>query len=173
VGGARIFNIGGDEATQCSILSRLVGGAKGEACIEHFSRSVNGAAAVVIGGSWNTLAGLHSSTNVGGANTETVGGAKNIKSPKYALSALMLNESLASHSVNAGGDIKDVFKTTVTFDIGGSATLKGANVIVSGTSKITLKADGITVTLTDGDIKIDGKFDSSQKAEDKNDESYD
>ena len=174
IGGARIFNIGGNQTNQSASLVRLVGGAKMTACIEHQSRVVTGTAGTLIGGSWNALAGLSGAVNVGGAAIEEVGGAKNIKAKSYGIDVrASLNETYGSRKVTAGGEVSDSFKTTATFNIGGSAKIQGANVVVSAKSKITVKAAGLTLTITSGEVKIDGKFNSSTKAKDKDSEDYD
>lgn len=174
VGGARIFNVGGDYTTDSATLARVVGAAKGIAAIESESILVTGASTRVIGASWGQLSGISASVSVGGVNKEEVGGAKNIKALSYGVSVKgSLTETYASRSVTAGGDVNEVFNTTCKYDIGGSATLKGADVLVVGTSKVTVKADGITITITSGEVTIDGKFESSQASVDKDAEDYD
>lgn len=160
VGGVRMFDIGGDQTTNCASLRRLVGAAKAEAAIEHQSRVVTGASAVRVGGSWNVTAGLHASVNVGGASFENVSGAKSIKTPTYELSALTsYTEDYASLSLHAGGDVLNDFKTTGRVQIGASATVGGSYVMVAASNRITLKAGGVTIKITPGEVKIEGKFD--------------
>ncbi len=162
VGGARMFTIGGDLATSCAVLTRLVGAAKAEAPIEHQSRSVTGASTIAVGAAWKVAAGAHASVSVLGANIETVGGAKNIICGKYNLSVTgAFSETVASRSVNAGGDRGEQFGATATYAIGGSAKLSGADIVFKATAKITIKAGGTTITLTPGSITIDGEFSGS------------
>jgi type VI secretion system secreted protein VgrG len=174
VGGARIFDVGGDQVTQSASVARLVGGAKVEACIEHQSRVVTGASGLLVGGSWSSLAGLSAGLDVGGVATEQVAGPKSIKAKSYGLDVkASLTETYGARKVKAGGPVADVFKTTATIKVGGSATIQGAHVVVSATSKITLKAAGLKLTITSGEVKIDGKFKGSTSASDKNSEDYD
>lgn len=174
IGGARVFNVGGDSTTDSATLSRVVGAAKAEACIESQSILVTGASSRLIGASWGQLSGISASISVGGVSTEEVGGAKNIKALSYGLKVKgTLTETYGSRTVTSGADVNEVFNTTASYDIGGSATFKGADVLIVGTSSVTIKADGITITITDGEVKIDGKFESSQASVDKDAEDYD
>jgi type VI secretion system secreted protein VgrG len=174
IGAARIFDVGGDSITQCAKLGRVVGGAKAEVCVQSHGRVVTGASSVVIGASWTEIGGLSCAVSVGGVNKEEVGGAKNVKALAYGIGVKGLcKESYGSRSQTASTDIIDDFKTTATYDVSGSATFKGADVIVAATDKITIKAGGMTVTITSGDVTIDGKFDSSQASVDTCSEDYD
>jgi type VI secretion system secreted protein VgrG len=174
IGALRAFNVAGDSNTQCATLGRAVGASKLEACIEHQSILVSGASARSIGAGWTQLAGLASNVNVGGAQTEEVSGAKSIKAPKYGLNVKgALTESYSSRDITSGGEVEDCFGASCTFDVSGDVSMKGADVLIMADDKITIKADGITITITDGNIKIDGKFDSSQASKDKDDVDYD
>ena len=70
-------------------------------------------------------------------------------------------ETLASRKVKAGGDRHEKFGAAASYKIGGSSSIKGTDVVVEATAKLTLKASGITVTLTPGKVTIDG-FDVTQ-----------
>ncbi|MBK8255239.1 MAG: type VI secretion system tip protein VgrG [Polyangiaceae bacterium] len=173
VGAARIFNIGGDYSTTCATLTRLVGAAKIETGIEHVKRQVLGASTVMVGGSCKMIAGANYGVNVMGAHTETVAGAKKIKASKFGQSVKgALNETLASRKIDAGGDRVEDFTASAGYTIGGSATLKGSDVVVVATGKITVKAGGVTLTIEPGTVTVDGKFKGSVKAEDSGDENY-
>lgn len=173
IGGLRTFNVGGDYKTGCATLTRLVGGSKAEAAIEHVVRSVKGAQTELVGGSWNTVAGVSANVSVSGAATELVAGAKSIKASKYLLAVKgAYNETLASRSVKAGGDRQEKFAAAASYTIGASASLKGADINVKATEKITLKAGGVTITITPGEIKVDGDFKSSVDSSDDGDEIY-
>jgi type VI secretion system secreted protein VgrG len=173
VGGARMFTIGGDLTTSCSVLTRLVGAAKAEAPIEHQSRSVTGASTIAVGAAWKVAAGAHASVSVLGASVEEVGGAKNIVCGKYNLAVTgALSETLASRSVSAQGDRGEQFGATATYAIGGSAKVSGSDVVFRATGKLTIKAGGMTITLTPASITIDGQFNGSVASEDHGSESY-
>ncbi|MFO0759562.1 MAG: type VI secretion system tip protein TssI/VgrG [Byssovorax sp.] len=173
IGGLRTFNIGGDYKTGASSLTRLVGGAKAETAIESIVRSVTGAQTVLIGGSWRTVAGVSHNVGVTGAATELVAGAKSIKASKYALNVKgAYNETLASRSVTAGGDVGEQFAAAASYNVGASATLKGSEITIKATAKITIKAGGVTITITSGAIKIDGDFKSSVESNDAGDQTY-
>jgi type VI secretion system secreted protein VgrG len=174
VGGARAFTIGGDLTTACAgSLTRVVGAAQAEAPIEHQSRSVAGNSTVSVGGSWVAAAGAHASVSVLGASIEEVGGAKNIVCGKYNLNVTgALNEVLASRSVTAGGDRGEGFGATATYAIGGSAKLSGSDVVFKAKTRITLKADGATITITPSAITIEAAFDGSVASIDEGNESY-
>jgi type VI secretion system secreted protein VgrG len=173
VGGLRVFNIGGDYKTACASLTRLVGGAKAEAAIEHVTRSVKGAQTVLVGGSWNTVAGVSANVSVSGAATELVAGAKSIKASKYYLVVKgAYNETLASRTVKAGGDRQEGFGAAASYTIGGSATIKGSDIVVKATAKITLKAGGATITITPGAIEISGDYKSTVDSADDGSQEY-
>ena len=174
VGGVRTFTIGGDLTTACAgSLTRMVGAAKAEAPIEHQLRSVTGSGAISIGGSWIAAAGTHAAVTVLGASIEEVGGAKNIVCGKYNQNVTgALNEVLASRSIKAGGDRGEEFGATGTYAIGGSAKVSGSDIVFKASSKITLKADGATITITPGAISIEAEFDGSVASVDDGNESY-
>jgi type VI secretion system secreted protein VgrG len=173
VGGARMLTIGGDLTTSSSTLMRLVGAAKAEAPIEHQSRSVTGASTIAVGAAWKVAAGAHASVSVLGAHVEQVGGAKNIVCGKYNLAVTgALSETLASRSLSAQGDRGEQFGATATYAIGGSAKVSGADVVFKAKAKLTIKAGGVTITLTPASITIDGAFSGSVASEDHGDESY-
>jgi type VI secretion system secreted protein VgrG len=165
VGGLRLFNVGGDQVIGSSSLTRVVGGAKVEAAIEHQKRHVTGASMVLVGGGWSVKAGLHATTTVAGAHTELVSGAKNIKTPRYSLKVRgALNETLASRSISAGGDRGENFTAAAAYEVGGSMKIEGADVVFTAKSKITLKAGGMTIVITPGSVKVDGDYKSSTSA---------
>jgi type VI secretion system secreted protein VgrG len=174
IGGMRIFNVGGDYHTTCSTLTRLVGGAKAEALIESQSRTVTGASSVMVGGSWNAVAGANAAINVLGASTETVAGAKTITAGRYLVSVRgAMSETLASRSVTAGSHRIEKSAATVSYTIGAGATFKGADVIVTATSGITIKASGVTVKITPSSVSISGEFDGGPSSVDDGDHDYD
>ncbi|WP_437646540.1 type VI secretion system Vgr family protein [Sorangium sp. So ce362] len=174
VGGLRVFNVGGDYGTQCATLTRLVGAVKAELAIESHTRSVLGAATVLVGGAWSEKAGLALSVNTAGASTEVVSGAKSIKASKYEVRVRgALKETLASRKIKAGGDRNEIFGAAATYKIGGSAKIKGSEVVVKAKHKITLKASGITVKITPGGITIDGAFDGKSNSVDEGEQNYD
>lgn len=174
IGGLRTFNVGGDYTTTAATLTRLVGGAKTEVAIELQNRVVTGASTVLVGGSWKTVAAANFAVQVLGASTELVAGAKKITTPKYALNVRgVYAETLASRKVKAGGDRHEKFGAAASYKIGGSSSIKGTDVVVEATAKLTLKASGITVTLTPGKVTIDGKYKGSGASADSGKEDYD
>ncbi len=174
VGAVRTFKVGGDSTIGCATLSRTVAAMKVETAIEHQTRSVTGASSILVGGSWNALGGVHASISVGGANSETVGGPKKVNTKKdYALTVKgNLSQTLASRSAKAGSKIEENYQASATVDISGAASMKGADIVVVATDKITLTADGITVEITPSAVKIKGKFEGSVGAVDDGDETY-
>ena len=173
IGGARLFDVGGDYQTISSKLARIVAGAKGVAAIEKQSITITGGSVFINGSSWGQLSGLKASVEVGGVSAEDVGGAKNIKAKDYSLEVKgSLTETFASRTVEAGGDMKDEFKTTGTYHSNGTGKIKGSDVVVKATDEIKIKAGGVTIKIEKSSIEIEGKFDSSQSSVDKNDEDY-
>lgn len=162
VGGARMFKVGGDYETQAATLLRVVGALKSELAIQEVSRHVSGVSTVLVGGAWTEVGGVHSGTSVLGASTLNVGGPMEISAKDYSLKASALKEDYASRSVRAGGAHSESFGATAKYGIGGSLSMKGANVYFKADSDITLKASGVTITITPDAIKIKGDFDSSE-----------
>jgi type VI secretion system secreted protein VgrG len=174
VGAVRTFKVGGDSAIACKNLARVVAAAKLETAIEHQTRGVTGASTIAVGGSWNAIAGVHASVSVGGASSETVGGPKQVTASQGYISMVKgsLSQTFASRKVEAGSRHDEGFQGTATYDVDGSATIKGANVIFVATSKITLKADGATIEITPSGVKICADFSASVGAVDSGDEEY-
>lgn len=173
IGGLRTFDVGGDYTTQCATLTRLVGAAKVEAAIEHQNRVVTGAATVLVGGGWAETGKVHQSIKVGGASTLVVGAARRITTASYGLSVRgALTETLATRSLNAGGDREETYAAALNMKFGGSLTMEGGEVLFKATSQLTVKASGITVTLTPSSVTIDGPFKSSAKSVDEGDQHY-
>jgi type VI secretion system secreted protein VgrG len=173
IGGLRKLKVGGDYSIACATLSRLVGGAKAELAIEHETREVGGASMTLVGGSWNTLAGAHASVMVAGASAELVGGPKKVVTGKYFLEAKGgLKMALASWSTTAGTSHDIGFGADAALQLSGSATIKGADVIVSAARKLTIRASGITIEMTPSAVTIEGRFEGSVADVDEGQEAY-
>ncbi|MGH7298721.1 MAG: bacteriophage T4 gp5 trimerization domain-containing protein, partial [Polyangiaceae bacterium] len=173
IGGLRKFKVGGDYSIACSTLSRLVGGVKTQLAVEHETREVGGLSTTLVGGSWNTLAAAHESVTVAGGRVELVGGPKKIITGKYFLEAKGgLKMTLASWSTTAGTSHDIGFGAGTSIRIAGSARMKGADVIISAESKLTIKASGITIEMTPSAVEIKGRFDGSVASVDQGDEAY-
>ncbi len=174
IGAARIFKVGGDSTIQCATLSRAIGGAKIESAIEHQTRGVTGASTILVGGTWACVAGKHASVSVGGVNSETIGGPKVVKTKKdYSLTVKgNLRQTVASRKATSGSKIVETYGASAKIEIEGAAKIKGADIVVIASDKITVKADGLTLTITSDSVKIDGKFDGSVGAVDDGDETY-
>jgi len=169
VAGLRVIRTGGDLSNSSSLWIRIVAGAEGQLCIEHYNRFVVGSSVTFTGGSWATVAGLAASTNVGGVSLRRVGGPMSIKCVNYAQSSMaILSEKYASRTVVAGGFVHDKLKGAAKYTISGDATFKGANVYFEASSKLTVKAGGITITLTPDNIKVAGKFIGSVASDEGN-----
>jgi type VI secretion system secreted protein VgrG len=162
VAGLRLFKVGGDYETHAGSLVRSVGALKAEVAIQEVNRHVTGASTVLVGGSWTEIGGLRSSTSVLGASTLTVGGPMSVKAKDYSLKASALKETYASRSVKAGGKRVEGFGGPAKYAVGGSMKMKGSQVFFKAAAKITIKASGVTITITPSAIKISGAFDSSE-----------
>ena len=97
---------------------------------------------------------------VAGAHLRAIKGAWNIKTPSYTLTATALKESFGSHTVRAGGGVRETFRGAGSLSIDGSATMKGSKVIVKASTKLTITAAGTTIEMTPSSITINGPFDS-------------
>lgn len=172
VGGARIFDIGGDNQTQCSGLARVVGAAKAVVAIDKVSVLATGGAVRVIGGAWAQVAAKDVGVTVGGAATTTVAGVKAIKAAGFHLKARGLTETYASRKEKAQKIVQNA-KGAATFTVDGNCAAKGSKVVVWAKDKIEIKADGVTITMTPSKVSISGKYKSSQTSVDDSTESYD
>jgi type VI secretion system secreted protein VgrG len=173
ISGARSFKVGGDYSIGCSTLTRFVGAAKAELDIEHETREVGGASTVIVGGTWNAVGGVHASVAVGGASAELVGGAKKVVTGKYYLGvkgATTMN--VGAWSIDSAAAYNLGFGAAGTLSAKGSASVKGADIVIAAESKLTIKASGITIEMTPGAVKISGKFDGSVGSVDEGSEKY-
>jgi len=168
IGAMRAFRVGGDYVTTCATLTRLVGAAKAETAIEHQSRHVTGAATTLVGGTWKVASALGDSQQVSGASTLLVAGAKKVVAAGKVQQQYrgILQETLASRKVDARGDYHESFGGVISYQIGAASSLKGAEVTIEATARLSLRAGGCTITITPAKITIDGKFDGSVDSED-------
>lgn len=173
IGGARIFDIGGDQATFTTTLTRAVGGAKTIAAIEHESVKVTGGMIRTYGGSWLETAGGGVSISVGGVNDSSVGGTKSVKCKEYSVKAGKLSEKYASRKEKAA-DIATNAKGAITFDISGATKMEGAEVVFEADNSIDIKAGGVKIKITKSKVSIKGNYKvSGQSKDDGGEESYD
>ncbi|MFO0590349.1 MAG: type VI secretion system tip protein TssI/VgrG [Polyangiaceae bacterium] len=175
VGGLRAFTIGGDYQTGCASLSRLVGAAKVEAAIESVGRGVTGASTVMVGAAWDTNAGLESNINVLGASTEEVGALKGIVAgTNYVLKTTgALTQTFASQTIEGGGGVGEDYLLEASYKAGGSMKVKGGDIVFQATTKISITASGITVTLTPGKVDVDGQFKGTPSSAEEGSGSFD
>lgn len=162
VGGIRLFKVGGDYGMHAGTLIRAVGALKAEVAIQEVNRHVTGVSTVLVGGGWTEIGGLHAGTSVLGASALNVAGPMSVKAKMVSLKASALKEDYASRTVKAGAKRVEAFGGSARYTVGGSLSGKGSAVFFKAASKITLKASGVTVTITPSAIKISGDFDSSE-----------
>lgn len=173
VGGARLFDIAGDQATQTGMLTRMVAGAKTAVAIEQESILVKGASTRTYAGTWIQVAQQGVGVTVGGACGLQVAGMRTVKCKGYTVSGKSLTETDASRSEKAGGDWAWTGKGGIKFDIAGACSMKGSDVVFEADNKIEIKAGGVKVTITSSKVTIKGKYKSAQKSADSATESYD
>jgi hypothetical protein len=173
VGGARVFDVGGDHATQSSLLVRAVGGAKTVLAIESESVLGKGATARHYGGSWLRTAALGVSTSVGGVSTATVSGSKSVKSKTHSIEAWFLSEEYASRTEKAKGNITASAKGAAKLETSGACSIKGADVVFEAEDKVQIDADGVKITITPDKVTISGKYKGKGESDDSANESYD
>ncbi|WP_437645896.1 type VI secretion system Vgr family protein [Sorangium sp. So ce362] len=158
VGAARVIRAGGDYITATPSFVRMVGGAKQEVGIEHQSVFASGASTLLVGGSMSATAGPSESVGVAGAAIIKVSGAQTINTGSYSLTVRGLYaESFGSRSVTAGGNVAESFGR-VTYTSRGAADVTGSEVAIEAAAKLTIKAQGVTITMTPGSITISGKL---------------
>lgn len=173
VGAARIFDIGGDQATLTTTLTRAVGGAKTVAAIEHENVKVTGGMIRTYGGSWLETAGGGVSVGVGGVSDSKVGGAKSVKCKEYSVKAGKLSEKYSSRKEKAA-DIATNAKGAITFDITGATNMEGAEVVFEADNSIDIKAGGVKIKITKSKVSIKGNYKVSGQSKDSgSEETYD
>ncbi len=156
VGGSRDFTVGGDYETKAASLSRVVGAAENVVAIQETNRHVSGASSIAMGGTWAEIGGVSASMGVLGASTLTVGGPLSIRAPNVSINATTLSESYAGlYKGHAGGKLT-VTAPSVTLKAGGALKAKGADVFFKASSEISIKAGGVTITITPGSITVKG-----------------
>jgi type VI secretion system secreted protein VgrG len=162
VGGLRALTIGGDYVTSCGALARVVGGARVETGIEHVNRAVQGSSTVLVGGARSALGGLGVNVAVTGVHTEVVAGPKSVAGLKLDLGVRgPYVETLASRSVHAGGGRGETFGASAAYSIGGAASFEGADVVIKAKGSLTVRAGGVTISMTPGSIVIRGDVKSA------------
>ena len=158
VGGVRKFQIGGDYESTAASLARIVGGSESVIAVQETNRHVSGASTVAVGGTWAEVGGVSASTGVLGASTLSVGGPLSVRASNVSINASVLTERYGgSYSGNAGAGFT-LKAPSITLKTGGAFRAQGANVFFKATSKIVVKAGGVTLTITPGSIKVKGKL---------------
>ena len=161
VGGARLFRVGGDYLTKTPTFFRLVAGMKQEIGIEHQSVFTKGGSSLIVGGSVTTTASSES-VGVAGVGVVKISDVHIFNVATYGLKVYgIYTESFASRAITASANVSESFgKATYSVDYAASYT--GATVSIEGTSTLTIKAGGVTVSMTPGSITISGDYDSSE-----------
>lgn len=157
VGGVREFTVGGDYETKAATLARVVGAAENVTAIQEANRHVTGASTIGIGGTWAEVGGLHAAVGVLGASTLTVGGPMSIGAANVSINATTLSESYGGLFKSHAGGKFTLEAPVVKLQAGAAFEGKGADVFFKATSRITVKAGGVTITITPGSIKVKGK----------------
>jgi type VI secretion system secreted protein VgrG len=158
IGGVRMFKVGGDYSTKCSVLTRVVAGAMVETAVEAHNRHVTGAATIGIAGSWNEV-GAMSAVGVLGAHARH-SASWNIKTPQYSQEASTITEVMSSNTVSANGiglDAKGSVSITVSGDFSMNA---GGDVVFKGDAEVMVSAGGARIQVKPGSIDITGDFNS-------------
>lgn len=161
VGGLRLITTGGDLSNKSSAFVRVVAGGHLELPIEHQTRLVVGGSLVLNGGGWQTTAAAGASVGVGGASALAVSGPKSVACTEYGLEAkVVLSETYASRTVQAGANIEGDYAGALTYGIGGPATWTAPTIVFTATT-ITIRAGGCTVSIGGGCVQVSGPVSSS------------
>ena len=158
VGGVRTFKIGGDYEAKAATLARIVGAAENVVAIQETNRHVTGVSTIAVGGTWAEIGGLAASTGVLGASVLEVAGPLSVRSGTASINASVLTESYAGLYRGHAGGAFTVKAPSIKLKVGGAFKAKGADVFFKATSKIVVKAGGVTITITPGSIKVKGKL---------------
>jgi type VI secretion system secreted protein VgrG len=158
VGGVRKFTVGGDYVSKAASLSRIVGAAENVVAIQETNRHVTGASTIAVGSTWIEIGGVSASTGVMGASTLTVAGPLSVSAANVSINASVLTETYAGLYRGHAGAKLTIKASTVKLKAGGAGKVKGADVFFKATSKIVVKAGGVTITILPGSIKVKGKL---------------
>ena len=158
VGGVRKFTIGGDYESKAATLARVVGAAENVVAIQETNRHVTGASTISVGGTWAEIGGLSAAVGVLGSSKLTVGGPMSVRASNVSINATVLSERYAGLFRGHAGGKLTVEAATINMKAGAALKAKGADVLFKATSKITVKAGGVTITMTPGSIKVKGKL---------------
>jgi type VI secretion system secreted protein VgrG len=158
VGGARMSRVGGDYLTKTPTFVRVVGGVKQEIPIEHQSVFTQGVSNLLVGGSLSTKTGVAEAVGVAGAAVIKVSGLQAINAATYALTVRGLYlESYGSRTATSKSRLGESCGK-VTYDITGAATYTGSSVVIEAGAMLTIKASGLTITMTPGSITVQGNY---------------
>ena len=158
VGGVRKLTVGGDYEAKAASLARIVGAAENVLAIQETNRHVSGASTIAVGGTWAEVGGVSASIGVLGASTLTVAGPLSIRASKVSINATVLSETYAGvYKGHANGKLT-IKGAAVKLQAGAAMKAKGADVFFKAKSRITIKAGGVTITITPGSIKVKGNL---------------
>lgn len=158
VSGVRKFEVGGDYETKAASLSRIVGAAENVLAIQETNRHVSGASTIAVGATWAEVGGVSASTGVLGASTLTVAGPLSVRASSVSINATTLTEMYAGAYRGHAGAKLTLKAPTVKLKAGAAFKAKGADVHFKATGKITVKAGGVTITITPASITVKGKL---------------
>ena len=156
VGGTRKFTVGGDYVSKAASLSRIVGAAEDVVAIQETNRHVTGASSIAVGSTWAEIGGVSASVGVMGASTLTVSGPLSVSASNVSINASTLTENYAGLYRGHAGAKLTIKAPTIKLKAGGACKVKGADVFFKATSKIVVKAGGVTITILPGSIKVKG-----------------
>jgi type VI secretion system secreted protein VgrG len=156
VGGTRKFTVGGDYASKAASLARIVGAAEDVVAIQETNRHVTGASSIAVGSTWAEIGGVSASIGVMGASTLTVGGPLSVSASNVSINASILTETYAGLYRGHAGAKLTIKAPAIKLKAGGACKVKGADVFFKATSKIVVKAGGVTITILPGSIKVKG-----------------
>ncbi len=158
VGGTRKFTVGGDYVSKAASLARIVGAAENVVAIQDTNRHVTGASTIAVGSTWIEIGGVTASTGVMGSSTLTVAGPLSVSAANVSINASVLTETYAGLYRGHAGAKLTIKASTIKLKAGGACKVKGADVFFKATSKIVVKAGGVTITILPGSIKVKGKL---------------
>jgi type VI secretion system secreted protein VgrG len=154
----RIFRVGGDYSTTTSNLVRIVVGKKGEVPIEHQSVFTIGASTLIVAGPLVSQV-RHATVSVGGLAVVQVAGAQTVHcEKKFSISAKGgLGEGYGPRTVKVDGAYFEGYRKG-TWHVKGDAKITGTEVAIEAKTKLTIKADGLTIEMTPSSIEVQGEF---------------
>lgn len=155
VGGMRQVTVGGDHTEETSgALSRTVGGLQCVTGIAGYARAITGSSQTAVGAVRALVCARSLGSSCGGTRIETVGAIKMVKAKTFAVNCgAAYTQQCAAQTAKVGGARTDS-AAAIVMSVGGGVKLKGADINITGKSKVVLRVGGTTIEVKPASVTI-------------------